>query len=139
MENLVGTVPSEEFRNRYREVNDSFSKTLVYHVGYAAGLFSEINMMLVAAGYCLKHKLRFKLFSEDSNFAEKNGDGFSTFFIPFCEEVREPFHHRYNHRGVHLSLRFDLMQMLKFFPGLLYKKKIQVRFLHPGTLDENPA
>lgn len=78
----------------YRKVNDSFRRRLVYHVGVDCGFFVELNFMLNAMLYCLDHGLRFQLYSEDANFG--TGTGWTEYFVPFCEEVHEPFHHQLN-------------------------------------------
>ena len=44
--------------------------------------------------YCLAKGYRFQLYSEDANFG--TGKGWTEYFAPFCEEVHEAFHHKYN-------------------------------------------
>ena len=44
--------------------------------------------------HCLAHHIRFQLYSDDANFG--TGTGWTEYFLPFCEEVHEPFHQRYN-------------------------------------------
>ena len=78
----------------YRRVNESFRKRLVYHAGIDCGFFVELNYMVNAMLHCLANGYRFQLYSEDANFG--TGKGWTEYFMPFCEEVRESFHHKYN-------------------------------------------
>ena len=79
---------------QYRKVNETFRKRLVYHVGKDSGFFVELNYMLHAMLYCLDHRLQFQMYSEDANFG--TGTGWTEYFLPFCPEVHEAFHRRYN-------------------------------------------
>mgnify|MGYP006974640731 FL=1 len=78
----------------YRKVNASFRKRMVYRVGVDCGFFVELNYMVNAMLYCLAHRIRFQMYSEDANFG--TGTGWTEYFLPFCEEVHEKFHQRYN-------------------------------------------
>ena len=77
----------DELIYKYRELNDSFTKSLVFHIGVNAGFFSELNNMILAVLYCLKNKIKFILYSDDANFKLK--DGYSDIFIPFCPEIHD--------------------------------------------------
>ncbi len=57
----------------YNEVNNSFGKKLIFHVGIEAGFYSEINGMLTAMFYCYVHKIKFILYADDANFTGGNG------------------------------------------------------------------
>ncbi|WP_294546385.1 hypothetical protein [uncultured Bacteroides sp.] len=85
---------TNDLATRYRLLNSSFKKTMVYHIGIDAGFFTEYTYMIHAMLYCLQHKIQFKLYSDDANFGWEKG--WEDCFIPFCEEVHEPFHHTYN-------------------------------------------
>ncbi len=74
----------------YRQRNDSFTSTLVFHLGLEAGFFSEFNNMVLAMLYCLHHSIRFVLYSDDANFGVSRG--WEDYFLPFCEETRDPGH-----------------------------------------------
>lgn len=87
----------EKLRAAYRQLNESFSPTFVYHLGASAGFFSEYNMLLLAMLYCLTHRIRFTLYSADANFACHKG--WTDYFEPFCPETSAPFHHYLNHRA----------------------------------------
>lgn len=80
--------------NQYRKVNETFRNRLVYHIGKDCGFFVELNYMINAMLYCLAHRLQFQIYSEDANFG--TGTGWTEFFLPFCPEVHESFHRRYN-------------------------------------------
>ena len=78
----------------YRRVNESFRRRLVCHVGIDCGFFVELQYMVNAMLYCLAHRIRFQMYSDDANFG--TGIGWTEYFLPFCEEVHETFHHRCN-------------------------------------------
>ena len=78
----------------YQKVNGSFGKRLIYHAGIDCGFCVELNYMINAMLYCLAKGYRFQLYSEDANFG--TGKGWTEYFEPFCEEVHESFHHKYN-------------------------------------------
>lgn len=80
----------------YRKVNESFQRRLIYHTGIDSCFFAELNDMLNAMLFCLANGYRFQLYSEDANFG--TGMGWTEYFLPFCEEVHEAFHHKYNLR-----------------------------------------
>ena len=78
----------------YQKINNSFRKRLIYHSGIDCGFFVEMNYMINAILYCLAKGYRFQLYSEDANYG--TGKGWTEYFTPFCEEVHESFHHKYN-------------------------------------------
>ncbi len=80
MEKSISTL-----QKNYLELNNSFKKELVFYVGLSSGFFSEYNNMILSMLYCLNHEIKFKLCSKNANFDERNG--WSGFFLPFCEEV----------------------------------------------------
>lgn len=80
--------------NAYRELNESFRRRLVYHVGKDFGFFVELNYMLNAMIYCLSHRIQFQIYSSDANFG--TGIGWTEYFQPFCKEVHEAYHAKYN-------------------------------------------
>lgn len=87
-------VEKNEILEKYVELNNSFKKTLVFHLGIDAGFFSEYNTMIYMILYCLENKIQFKLYSDDANFSVK--EGWQDYFESFCIEVHERFHSRYN-------------------------------------------
>ena len=84
----------ETLISKYRKLNDSFTKTMVYHIGIDAGFFAEYTYMLNAMLYWLENHIRFTLYSKDANFAFQ--EGWRDFFQLFCEEKNESFHHLFN-------------------------------------------
>ena len=42
----------------------------------------------------IEHRIQFQLYSDDANFG--TGVGWREYFLPFCEEVHESFHQKYN-------------------------------------------
>ncbi|MFT3754070.1 MAG: hypothetical protein QM800_14740 [Paludibacter sp.] len=77
-------------------------KTLVFHIGCSAGFYSEYLEMLAAIVYCRVNNIEFKLYSGDANFSVKYG--WTDYFEPFCEEVNDEVHHKYNLRFIFPSL-----------------------------------
>ena len=90
-------------------------KTLVFHIGCSAGFFSEYLEMVAAIAYCENHKIDFKLYSADANFAYCKG--WTDFFDPFCEEVNDDFHKKYN-------MRFKYPPLYKMILKRILKKRI---------------
>jgi hypothetical protein len=82
---------------KYNTLNNSYKKTLVFHLGRDAGFFSEYNGMIFAILYCLQHKIRFVLYSKDANFAYKNG--WDDYFEPFCTSTTGIIHKYLNVRS----------------------------------------
>lgn len=79
------------------KINESFKKrTFVFHIGIDGGFFSEYNNMILAMLYCLKHRIRFSLFSKDANFGFEKG--WSDFFHSFGIEENNLHHSKYNRR-----------------------------------------
>lgn len=70
---------------QYQNLNNSFKRTLVFHLGADGGFFSEFNNMLLAMLYCFKHEIRFVLYSRHANF--RIHSGWTDFFLPFCDET----------------------------------------------------
>lgn len=80
----------------YDRLNTAYPKRLVFRIGHDAGLYSEYNNMVLAILYCLRHGIRFELFSEDSPLL--GPDGWTTFFRGFCAESHDPRHRAFNYR-----------------------------------------
>lgn len=83
----------------YNNVNNSFKKKLIFHVGTGAGFYSEINNMLIAMLYCYVHKIKFILYADDATFAD--GHGWNEFFMSFCPQNHDRLNHKYNLRSKH--------------------------------------
>jgi len=82
--------------DEYNKLNNSFKKSLVFHVGWRAGFFSEYNNMILAMLFCLKNKIKFILYSGDAAFKYKAG--WEDYFLPFCENTTNPIHRYLNLR-----------------------------------------
>ena len=107
-------------RNQYRRFNESHHRALVFHLGIDAGFFAEFTYMIHAMLYCAEKGYRFELYSKDANFS--SGKGWTEFFEPFCPEVDDAFHHRYNVHDIP-GWREMLRRMLKEHrPMLLWWK-----------------
>jgi len=108
--------------DEYRTLNQSFKKSLVYHLGGEAGFFSEYNNMILAMLYCLDHKIKFSLYSDDANFRFEKG--WQDFFLPFCEESHDSFHSKYNHRQPLRQINFRYT-----WKRFRYRKKNNLNYL----------
>lgn len=86
-----------DLQSKYYNLNNSFKKKLVFHLGAEAGFFSEYNNMILAMLYCLTNNIKFVLYSEDANFGYK--EGWNDYFLPFCDENKNSFHTKYNFRN----------------------------------------
>jgi hypothetical protein len=90
----------------YTELNNSFKKELIYHLGVDSGFFSEYNNMILAMLYCLENKIKFTIYSKDANFRYNNG--WTDYFLPFCEEQDNDFYgRRYNPRNSDFKKKFN--------------------------------
>lgn len=84
---------------KYKEINKSFRPTLVYNLGSEAGFFSEFNNMILAMLYCLNNRIKFVLYSSNKNFFPN--EGWTDYFISFCDEVSSKKHSTYNFRQLY--------------------------------------
>jgi hypothetical protein len=72
---------NEMWTAAYNKLNNSFKKKLIFRIGADSGFFSNYNNLILALLYCLKHQIRFELYSEYTPFAFH--DGWNDFFLPF--------------------------------------------------------
>lgn len=93
---MVYNMDAKEIREKYERLNASFKKVLIYHCGIDTGFFTEYTRMIDAMLYCLEHKIQFRLYSDYANFGFGTKGGWTDYFLPFCPEVHEPFHQKYN-------------------------------------------
>lgn len=104
---------------KYNQLNNSFTdKKLIFHLGADAGFFSEYNNMIFAMLYCLEHKIKFVLYSRNANFGYKNG--WTDYFLPFCEENTHPFHSKFNVRYRFLLTNIRLHWLVYNPPVFIY-------------------
>lgn len=93
--------------DKYNEVNNSFKKSLIYHVGTSAGFYSEINWMLRCMLFCYANQIKFVLYADDANFT-CYGKGWGEYFSSFCEETHEELNARVNTRyGVYTKVHVE--------------------------------
>lgn len=95
--NMHGGGMKKQNINLYNDINNSFRKKLIFHVGTGAGFYSEINGMLTAMLYCYVHRIRFILYADDATFA--GGNGWNEFFESFCPQSHDKLNHKYNGRS----------------------------------------
>jgi hypothetical protein len=107
----------------YTKLNNSFKKKLVFRIGINSGFFSEYNNMILAMLYCLENKIKFTLYSKNANFGYKNG--WTDYFLPFCEENDDEFHAKYNLRWIRGV--FNIKKLNPIFP--IYHLKHRHTFL----------
>jgi hypothetical protein len=108
-----------DLQKKYNKLNDSYKKTLVFHLGRDAGFFSEYNCMILAILYCLQHNIRFVLYSKDANFAYKNG--WDDYFEPFCASTTCIIHKYLNVRSFP-NLNFRKISTIKWNIKILFLK-----------------
>ncbi|WP_022823985.1 hypothetical protein [Hymenobacter norwichensis] len=105
---------TDEWLNRYYALNQSFSKRLIFRLGVDSGFFSEYNNMLLALLYCLKHGIRFELYSDHTHFALR--DGWNDFFVPFGAANTQRINKDYNLRPyiIEQSKEAPLQKLVKY-------------------------
>lgn len=91
-------IETDELVERYRRMNESFTRKLVFHTGIDAGFFTEYTYIINAMLYCLQNGRQFRLYSADANYGYEKG--WQDYFLPFCTEVEDAFHHRYNRHAI---------------------------------------
>lgn len=104
---------------------------LIFHIGHSAGFYSEFNNMVIAILYCRRHGIDFSIYSADANFCIKKG--WQDYFLPFCNESRNPIHHYINHRfdapkGGKRKLLYDTYK--RIFPNNCLTSELWNDFRH---------
>ncbi|MDR3061429.1 MAG: hypothetical protein LBU57_04880 [Dysgonamonadaceae bacterium] len=82
--------------NSYTKLNNSFKESMIYHIGGTSGFFSEYNNMILGMLYCLRHQIKFYLYSGDANFSVKSG--WTDYFLPFTQSYTSRLLHVSNNR-----------------------------------------
>ena len=118
-----------ELVKEYNKITNSFEKTVVYHVGVAAGFHSEVDAMMQCMLYCYVNKIKFILYADDANFA--GGHGWNEFFESFCEECHDKMNHIANYR-----LPISWYRVDKKILAWLLKKKLGVDYLTYDIFDK---
>lgn len=110
----------ERLKAEYMRENDGYKKSLIFHVGTAAGFYSEVGSILEAMCYCHIHEIKFILYADDANFS--NDQGWGVFFEEFCEmshdEINRTENLRCRKRGIKAALKHSKV-----------KKKLGVTYL----------
>ncbi len=95
----LGEIKDTEAKKKaYRMLNESFEKRLIFHVGFGAGLFSELDSMMEHMLFCLEHHIRFEIYADDANFSKQGGKGWEELFEPFCPINHDKLNHIANYR-----------------------------------------
>lgn len=82
-------------RENYIRLNNSFKHALTYSYENL-GFYSNFNNMILTMAFCLKNRLRFRVFCKDNDlFAPR---GWETLFLPMEFETKNPFFAHFNFR-----------------------------------------
>lgn len=95
----------------YNKINNSFKEKLIFHVGISAGFHSEVDAMMQCMLFCYVNKIKFVLYADDANFS--GGNGWSEFFLPFCEENHNILNKIANPRYKIKPYRYDKLLLSK--------------------------
>lgn len=94
----------ESKKKEYRRINEAFEQRMIFHVGFGAGLYSELDSMMEHMLFCFTHHIRFELYADDANFSKAGGKGWEELFEPFCPINHDKLNHIANYRPTdHLS------------------------------------
>jgi hypothetical protein len=121
---------SAEWLANYTRINNSFKKKLVFRLGVEAGFFSEYNNMVLAMLYCLKHHIKFELYSDYTQYAWH--DAWDDFFRPFVAKNRHYINRYYSTRPTVItdSRESPLKKLVKYeLIVAAYKKLFGVTYL----------
>lgn len=140
-EKLFGRVSEKEFeilKQQYIAENSQYDRSLLFHVGTGAGLYSELGAMLECMCYCYVNKIRFNLYADDANFSNENG--WKELFEPFGCEKHDLLNRKYNYRykkyhRTHGIAVPNLLFRRAIFPNVL-KKKENVTYLTQDLFDD---
>lgn len=140
-EELFGRVSEGEFeilRQQYIAENLQYDKSLIFHVGTGAGLYSELGAMLECMCYCYVNKIQFNLYADDANFSNENG--WKEFFEPFSCEKHNSLNRKYNYRykkyhRIHGVAIPNFIFRRAIIPSIL-KKKENVTYLTQDLFDK---
>ena len=94
-------------KQNYIDLNNSFTREVVFQMGTLAGFFSEYNSMIFSMLYSLDHRIRFVLSTNNANFDKEKG--WRGFFEPFCEERKTNKEEHYSTA----NWRFAVKSLLK--------------------------
>lgn len=99
---------------KYKQLNESYSRKMIHHFGTGNGFFSELNSLLFSVLFCLQNKLRLELYSKDATFTF--GNGWTEYFESFCPEFKNDFigkrisrDYINNHRNNHICYLYKFL------------------------------
>lgn len=85
-------------KKEYKRINESFRKRMIFHVGFGAGLFSELDSLMEMMLFCFLNHIRFEIYADDANFSKQGGLGWEELFEPFCPISHDKLNHTANYR-----------------------------------------
>ncbi len=95
----IGEAPDTESKKKeYQRINGSFQKRMIFHVGFGAGLFSELDSLMEHMLFCFINHIRFEIYADDANFSKPGGKGWEELFEPFCPINHDKLNHVANYR-----------------------------------------
>lgn len=112
-------------KKEYRRINESFEKRLIFHVGFGAGLFSELDSMMEHMLFCFENHIRFEIYADDANFSKQGGLGWEELFEPFCPINHDSLNQIANYRPTDyksLMRHHRLWHKGYFLPQILKKR-----------------
>lgn len=86
----------DSLKKSYLVQNASFEKSMIFHVGTGAGLYSELGALLECISYCYAKQIRFHIYADDANFTNENG--WEELFEPLGCEKHDPLNKKANYR-----------------------------------------
>lgn len=118
---------TDELVKRYCRMNESFTRKLVFHTGIDAGFFAEYTYLINAMLYCLQNGRQLRLYSADANYGYAKG--WQDYFLPFCTEVKESFHHKYNRHAIP-AWKEQLRRNIHCSKGTLLRWRLKLALFH---------
>lgn len=118
-------------KKEYRRINESFEQRMIFHVGFGAGLYSELDSMMEHMLFCFINHIRFEIYADDANFSKAGGKGWEELFEPFCPINHDKLNHLANYRPTdHLSyMRRHRLWVKGFLLPRLLKKRTGADYL----------
>lgn len=92
------TADLESKKKEYRRINESFEKRMIFHVGFGAGFYSELDSLMEHMLFCFMNGIRFEIYADDANFSKAGGKGWEELFEPFCPINHDKLNHVANYR-----------------------------------------
>lgn len=122
LHNYLSQKEFDDLKAEYAAFNASCKKSMIFHVGTGAGLYSELGSLLECIMYCYVNKIRFVMYADDANFA--GGHGWNAFFEDFGDESHNQLNKEYNYR---YAKYFRVGRLA--LPNLLFRRLIMPTIL----------